>query len=94
MELGLDPERFWHLCPRELSREFKGAIAKHSRQRVENAWIVWHIAALQRLKTLPSISKLAEIKRAPSKKQSPEVLLAGMKAIFLAFGGRPEELEK
>ncbi len=94
MELGLEPERFWHITPREMAREIKGKVAFFARQHAENAWLAWHVAALSRMKRLPPLSKLTGLKPAASPKQSPDVLFAGMKAIFLAFGGKPEELEK
>lgn len=96
MEVGLDPGRFWHLTPKEVAREMAAVIKRLSREQNERAWLAWHIAALGRVKKLPKLKDLMTAKATPkpSKPQSPDVQLAMMKSMFLAFGGDPADLEK
>lgn len=95
--LGLEPDRFWQLTPREISRETRARIKCLDREQAERAWLAWHIAALPMAKKFPDLKTFMAVKDAPRKKsksQSPEEQWANMKAIFLAFGGSPQELEK
>lgn len=72
-------------------------LARLTRERDDKAWLAWHIAALGRAKKLPKLHELQTGKkkrRQPGRKQSSEIQLAQMKAIFLAFGGDPKDLVK
>lgn len=73
-------------------------IARLTREQDDRAWLAWHIAALFKAKKLPKLHELKSGKKrrnAPlSRKQSSDVQLAQMKAIFLSFGGDPKDLVK
>lgn len=85
------------MTPLELAREMSATLARLTREQDDRAWIAWHIAALGRAKKLPKLHEMQtgrKRRKAPSRKQSSEIQLAQMKAIFLAFGGVPNELAK
>lgn len=90
---GLDPERFWKLTPREIARETLSHIRLLEREHDERAWLAWHIAALPRERKFPRLKQLMSQRKKPKKPQSPDIQLAQMRAMFLAFGGDPKELE-
>lgn len=72
-------------------------LARLTRERDDKAWLAWHIAALGRAKQLPKLHTLQTGKKRRhqnGRKQSPEIQLAQMKALFLAFGGDPKDLVK
>jgi hypothetical protein len=97
VEIGQEPGRFWMLTPAEIAREMTATITRLVREQDDRAWTAWHIAALGRSKKLPKLHEMQSGKkprRSPSRKQSSEIQLAQMKAIFLAFGGDPKELVK
>lgn len=94
--MGLDPGRFWSLTPREISREFMAREKAVARATAENAWLAWHVAALTRAKKLPPLKKMIDGLTRPNRanRQSPEIQLAMMKSMFLAFGGDPQQLRE
>jgi hypothetical protein len=85
------------LTPREISRETNGQVERLGREQNDREWLAWHIAALQRAKKFPKFTQFmtpARRSSAASKPQSPDMQLANMKAIYIAFGGDPQALEK
>jgi hypothetical protein len=97
VEVGQEPGRFWTLTPREIAREMAATLTRLTREQDERAWAVWHVAALGRVKKMPKLHEMQSGKRrraASGRRQSSEIQLAQMKAIYLAFGGDPKELAK
>lgn len=95
--LGGDPARFWTLTPSVAMREIK-ALSDHRRESYRlAAWQAWHTALWQRVaaKKFPKLSDVTDFRdRKPShEKQSPEIMFANMKAVYLAFGGDPSVLK-
>lgn len=94
MSLGFDAARFWHITPKELDREMRGARKRLEREADERMSLAWHIVALDRTKKLPKLETLLIGGKSPrGKAQTPEEHLVAMKTIFLAFGGDPAELK-
>jgi hypothetical protein len=95
---GFDPARFWNITPREVEREMTAARKRREIEADERMSLAWYIAAFTRVEA-KKFPKLKDVigKRArqsqPSEPQSPDVQLANMKAMFLAFGGDPEDLK-
>lgn len=54
----LQPERFWHLVPKEVKREIDAAVASLKRKHNENAWLAWHTAVIGRVKKVPNLKEL------------------------------------
>lgn len=97
MEIGQEPGRFWKLTPAEIAREIAATLKRLTREQDDRAWLAWHIAALGRFKKMPKLHEMQSGKRrraASGRRQSSEIQLAQMKAMFLAFGGDPKELAK
>lgn len=55
MNIGLDPDRFWGLAPKQASAEIKAAVERQRRHHDELAWVAWHTAALHRIDKMPSL---------------------------------------
>lgn len=97
IELGGDPERFWHLTPAVVSRETKALVSKRKEAYRLAAWQSWHTALWQRIDhrkfpKLQDVMAVGQAKPRTVQKQSQDVILANMKAVFLMFGGDPETL--
>lgn len=90
--MGLDPARFWALTMREVDREMNAAVKRREREGDERMYLAWHIVALDRTKKLPKLESLLSNGRRSSRPQTPEEHELALKAIFLAFGGDPEDL--
>jgi hypothetical protein len=89
---GNDPARFWVLTFREIDREMRAAVKRREREGDERVWLAWHIVALDRTKKLPKLETLLSSGRRSSTPQTPEEHELALKAIFLAFGGDPNDL--
>lgn len=76
---------------REVDREFRATAMIREREHNERAWLAWHIVALDRVKKFPDLEKLL-IRPEAKRRQTPEEQEAALKALFLAWGGNPEEL--
>ncbi len=48
---------FWALTPRELGAVLDAARWRLQREHERDAWLAWHIAALQRVKRLPDLRR-------------------------------------
>lgn len=93
MAAGLEPGRFWGITMREAEREFRGAQRVREREANERMSLAWHIVGLDRTKKLPKLESLMiRPANAPSRKQTPEQILIGMKTLFVAHGGDPADL--
>lgn len=93
---GFDAARFWNITPREIDREMRAAMKRREIEADERMSMAWHIAAFTRVdhKKFPKLKDvLGRVSRGTPKPQSPDVQLANMKAMFLAFGGNPEDLK-
>jgi hypothetical protein len=64
----------------------RGAGKRIEREHQERAWLAWHVAALERQKTLPDFKNFAGVHRRPGQTQTPEVLEAMGKALASAWG--------
>ena len=96
MTAGFDPARFWTITPREVERELRAAHRRREIEADERLSLAWHVEAFARTKKLPKLQDIigkSSRQRHPSRPQSPDEQLANMKAIFLAFGGNPEDLK-
>lgn|GEM_PF-3204478 len=56
--MGLTVAEFWAMTPRELAIASDAAVRRQKREQRRDAWIAWHIGALQRVKRLPSLKQL------------------------------------
>lgn len=74
-ETGLSPEEFWRSTPRTILAALRG----YYRRR---GWLAWHVAALGRMKTLPSLNDLTGeggAARAAAQQQSAAQMLHNFK---------------
>lgn len=96
MGLSLDPDRFWRVTPKQIALEFKALAIAHTRERNNQAWLAWHIAALSRTnsKKFPKLSSLQVDHLRERQRQSQEELVDSIKLVFLASGGDAADLEK
>lgn len=70
-------------------------VARQNHRRDELAWLAWHTAALTRARKMPKLKDMLSTARTrPRERQSAEVQEAMIKAMFLAYGGDPEELKR
>lgn len=81
---------FWSLTPRELSLMFEAAAERSKREHNNNAWLAWHVAALTRAQKFPKLKDL--LHRDRSKPQTPDQMIAILRALNAAHGG--EDLTK
>lgn len=61
------------------------------------AWHAYVSGTIAHWKKVPTLAEFMQIKKAAprtTRRQSPEVQLAQMKAAFIAFGGDPDDLKK
>jgi hypothetical protein len=86
--LGLDPGAFWHLSPREISVRIQGAGDRLQREHDQRAWLAWHTAGMPLMKKFPDLKDLQTPK--PKKRQTPEEMMAVMRAWSPFFGGENE----
>lgn len=96
IELGGDPERFWHLTPAIVSRETMALVVKRKETYRLAAWQSWHTALWHRIdhRKFPRLQDVLDVGGKPARpeRQSQDVILANMKAIYLMHGGDPETL--
>ncbi len=72
MKAGLAPDQFWDMTPRELDGYYKGRIWQEERRQGEIVSLAWYIAALGRVRRLPTLRSLLAGRR--PKKLTPEEL--------------------
>lgn len=56
--VGFDPESFWDQTIRTVCAALHGKHRAAIRDQNARAWMVWHIAALQRAKKLPKLKTM------------------------------------
>jgi hypothetical protein len=56
--IGFDPDSFWDQTFRTMSIAINGKLRAARRDHNQRAWMVWHIAALQRSKKLPRLKSM------------------------------------
>lgn len=81
VEVGLNPDHFWQLTPREIYTRIKGALAGIKRQRNDLLWQAWHGAYLtayapSEASKFPKLSKLLSDQTAPTPAQAWQEQLA------------------
>jgi hypothetical protein len=57
---GITVAEFWDLTPREVSR-VEAAVWRMEQEQARALSLAWHVAALQRQKTLPSLARLLAV---------------------------------
>jgi hypothetical protein len=65
LEAGLGVLEFWALTPRETQAAIRAAAAREQRAHEARGWIVWHQAALQRVKRLPAYRQFVQRRPPP-----------------------------
>ncbi len=58
LQAGITVLEFWDLTPAELVMVFEAHYERTKRQLEREAWMVWHTAALIRVKRMPALSEL------------------------------------
>jgi hypothetical protein len=56
--IGFDPETFWDQTIRTLLIAMNAKLRAARRDHNHRAWLVWHVAALQRMKKLPRLKSM------------------------------------
>ena len=87
---GIKPNEFWELTPRELKNYIEGFIVKSEMENDRAILNAWLGAGLHRQKRLPKLQDLIK-KTEKKQKQSNEQMLAMVKALNVAFGGKVVE---
>ena len=64
----------------------RGAQSRLEVSQQRSAWLAWHVAALPKLKTFPSLEKFVTGNAAKVEPQSPEILQAMCEALSRAWG--------
>ena len=85
---GFNPSDFWGLSPRLYVAQMAGARDRMDQESNRAAWLSWHIAALQRMETMPDAETFINGKAAGKQAQTPEVLSAMGLAMARAFGAK------
>ena len=86
--LGYDHESFWDQTPRTLSLAFDAHNETRRIAHNDRAWLAWHVAALQRAKRVPSLTKLQIAKPQASAGPAWKSQLEGLKHWVQASGGK------
>lgn len=87
---GIKPNEFWEITPRELSNYVQGFVIKSEMENDRAILNAWLGAGLHRQKRLPKLQDLIK-KTEKKQKQSNEQMLAMVKALNSAFGGKVVE---
>jgi hypothetical protein len=76
--IGFDPESFWDQTFRTMAIAINGKLRAARREHNHRAWTVWHIAAFQRTKRLPTLKSLLarEKPRAQSWQEQAHIMQA------------------
>lgn len=85
--LGFDLETFWDQTPRTLSLAFEAGNENLRMAHNDRAWLAWHVAGLQRIKRMPSLSNL-QVARKPTQQTRLDEQLEGLKNWVQATGGQ------
>lgn len=57
-KVGISPLSFWDMTPRETVVAFDAAAWRAEKEQRRTLSLAWHVAALQRVKRLPSLAQL------------------------------------
>jgi hypothetical protein len=72
------------MTPRQFAAAFEGARKRAEAEHNGRAWLAWHVAALDRQKRLPDLSRLQVHDHRP---QTWQEQMAVCRAIAAAYGG-------
>lgn len=65
--LGLDPDSYWRITPREVALRLAGAMKRAEREHEGRVWQSWHTAVIPMMKRTPKMADLL-----PKKKPRPQ----------------------
>ncbi len=83
--LGYSHESFWEQTARTVQLTFDAGAERLGREHNDRAWMAWHVAALQRSKKFPQLSKLLVQRR---KQDNWRKQVEGLKNWVIATGGK------
>lgn len=86
-EIGLTPEAFYGLTLHEFRQTLRGYQERMNMELAQLRWTVWHTAALQRVKSLPSFGAFVGLSKSEKKAMSREeqdAQLASLQDLFAA----------
>lgn len=77
MAMGMQPDQFWRMQPWHTALYIKTRYDRLLQDRDHGAWLMWHGAALTRMKKIPDISRflskaMDKVKEETKKTLSPE----------------------
>jgi hypothetical protein len=75
----LKPAEFWEITPYILNIAIDGFKTKSEREHSEHRWLVWHGAALTRMKKMVDFHSFVGIKKNSSKKIDEGAIIARLK---------------
>lgn len=55
--MGLSVEAFWEITPREYAMHVRAENRRRREAQQRSAWLAWHMAALSRMKRLPTLKR-------------------------------------
>lgn len=67
---------FWRLTLREMHVILKGCGERLDREHNANAWLAWHVAALQRAKKFPPLKEMQIRKHRRVRQKTPDEMIA------------------
>lgn len=80
---GFAPDAFWMATPREIALHMRGAARREQRSHTLRAWHAWHVAALGRVKDMPTLESMTGQRR----RMSDAELNAIGRALWVQRGG-------
>ena len=86
----MQPCEFWVLTYAEFSEMVKGYNRIQRDKMNDSICQAWHTAYLYRVNKMPSLESLL-LKNEPKKEQTSDEMLATVKMLNAAFGGKTEE---
>jgi hypothetical protein len=93
VSLGLNPDGFWRITPRELVARLEGARLRLSTEQDGRAWHAWTVAALMRADKLPDLASMFSDQK-PKGPQTHDDQEIALDRLFLSMGGDPKELAR
>jgi len=89
--MGLRPDEFWKLTYAEFIAMLDGFTRRRTQTNNDLLYVSWHVAAFNRQKTLPSLKSILVENPTEHHQQTDEEMLAMIKIINAAFGGKVVE---
>jgi len=86
---GFDGNAFWSLTPRLYLAHMSGAKQRFEREHKDQAWLVWHIAALSRSEKIPDFKQFVGGGAGKVERQSRETLQAMGDVLAAVWGADP-----